>query len=174
MNTSDTGQRGKDTLPDLPQSGAPPHATPSTNSSIAPTADDLGRLHQFCWIVVREPRHATMTFRLAHCVMETICRWQPSNGAFLNGLALAQFRIGEYQSALDTLAKSEEFIPGTPISLAFQAMAHHHIGDHERSLALFWRLQQVMQMPPWHLDTEAVRFLHEAQNLIFARVKSEN
>ena len=173
MNTSDTGQQGKDTLPEMPQTGNPSPATQPTTCTITPSGDDLNRLHQFCWAVVREPLHATMTFRLAHCVMETICLWQPSNGAFLSALALAQFRIGQYRSVLDTLAKSEEFVPGTPMNLAFQAMARHQLADHDGALALLGRLQQVMHLPPWHQDAEAVGFLREAQNLIAAKVTSE-
>jgi len=173
MNTSDTGEQGKETLPGMPQAGEPSHATQPFCSSINPSADDLGRLHQFCWVVVREPRHATMTFRLAHCVMDTICRWQPRNGAFLSALTLAQYRIGEYRAALDTLAMSEQFIPGTPVSLAFQTMARHHIGDHEGSMILLGRLQQVMQMLPWHQDVEAGGFLREAQNLMLAKAATE-
>lgn len=173
MNTSDTGERGKDTLPDMPQAGESSQATQSTCASSTPNADDLSRLHQFCWMVVREPLHATMTFRLAHCVMETICRWQPGNGAFLSALALAQYRIGQYRSVLDTLAQSEEFLPGTPMSLAFEAMARHQLGDYEGALALLGRLQQAMHLPPWQQDAEAGGFLREAQNLIGAKVTSE-
>jgi hypothetical protein len=173
MNTSDTGEQGKDTLPDMPQTGELSPATQSTTCTITPNSDDLNRLHQFCWAVVREPLHATMTFRLAHCVMETICRWQASNGDFLSALALAQYRIGEYRSVLDTLARSEEFIPETPVSLAFQAMARHQLGDHDGSQALLYRLQQVMHLPPWNQDAEACGFLREAQNLIAAKVTSE-
>lgn len=123
-------------------------------------------------MVVREPLHAAMTFRLAHCVMETVCRWQPGNGAFLSALALAQYRIGEYRSVLDTLARSDEFLPGTPMSLAFQAMARHQLGDQEGSRTLWHQLQQVMHLPPWHNDVEAGGFLREAQNLIAAKVVS--
>jgi hypothetical protein len=172
MNTSDTGERGKDTLPDVPHVGQSLEPN-SSCFSITPTADDLNRLHQLCWLVVREPLHAAMTFRLAHCVMETICRWQPHNGAFLSGLALAQYRMGEYQTTLDTLARSEEFIPGTPMSLAFQAMARYHLGDENGSRGLLRHLQQVMLLPPWHNDSEASGFLREAQTLILAKATSK-
>jgi hypothetical protein len=176
MNTSDTGERDKDTLPDAPSlPGEIPEATAETvSSSFTPSPNDLNRLHQFCWMVVREPLHAAMTFRLSHCVMETICRWQPSNGIFLSALAVAQYRIGEYQATLDTLAKAEEFMPGTPMSLAFQAMARFRLGDKAGSLALLGRLVQVVHLPPWHQDVEAAGFLREAQSLITAKALSES
>ena len=175
MNTSDTGERAKDTIPDVPP---PPGQSPETvTESPSPLftlhSDDLNRLHQFCWLVVREPLHATMTFRLAHCVLETICRWQPNNGVFLTALAVAQYRIGEYRAVLDSLAKSEEFIPGTPVNLAFQAMARFRLGDKAGSLALLGSLVQVVHLPPWHQDVEAAAFLREAQNLITTRALSE-
>ena len=180
MNTSDTGERDKDTLPEIAPPGEVPHgAAEPAFSSNNPSPDDLNRLHQLCWIVVREPRHASMTFQLAHCAMETICRWQPGNGTYLSALALSQYRIGKYQDALDTLTKAEEFMAGTPMSLAFQAMARFHLGDNEgtpslrASLALLRRLQQVMRLPPWNQDVEAAGFLREAQSLITAKVHAE-
>ena len=180
MNTSDTGERDKDTLTEIAPPGEVPHgaAEPAFYSN-NPSPDDLNRLHQLCWIVVREPRHASMTFQLAHCAMETICRWQPGNGTYLSALALSQYRIGKYQDALDTLTKAEEFMAGTPMSLAFQAMARFHLGDNEgtpslrASLALLRRLQQVMRLPPWNQDVEAAGFLREAQSLITTKVHAE-
>jgi hypothetical protein len=176
MNTSDTGEREKDTLPDAtpPLGQAPETVIEPASPSFTPHSDDLNRLHQACWLVVREPLHATMTFRLAHCVMEILCRWQPSNGVFLSALAVAQYRIGEYQAALDTLARSEEFMPGTPMSLAFQAMARFRLGDKASSLALLGRLVQVAHLPPWHQDVETAGFLREAQSLITAKALSES
>jgi hypothetical protein len=175
MNTSDTGERDKDTLPDVPPpaGNAPETVTEPVAPLFTPSSHDLSRLHQFCWLVVREPLHAAMTFRLAHCVLETICRWQPSNGVFLTALAVAQYRIGEYQDVLDSLAKSEEFLPGIPVNLAFQAMARFRLGDKAGSLALLGRLVQVVHLPPWHQDVEAAAFLREAQSLITAKALSE-
>jgi hypothetical protein len=175
MNTSDTGEREKDTLPDLaPLPAEIAQTTGAPGSAFTPSSSDLSRLHQFCWMVVCEPLHAAMTFRLAHHVMETICRWQPSNGIFLSALAVAQYRIGEYQAALDTLARAEEFMPGTPMSLAFQAMARFRLGDKAGSLALLGRLVQVAHLPPWNQDVDAAGFLREAQSLITAKALSES
>lgn len=180
MNTSDTGERDKDTIPEFAPPGEVAHtATEPAFSSNNPSLDDLNRLHQLCWMVVRETRHASMTFQLAHCVMETICRWQPGNGTYLSTLALSQYRLGKYQDALDTLTKAEEFMAGTPMSLAFQAMARFHLGDNEgtpsrrASLELLRRLQKVMQLPLWNQDVEAAGFLREAQSLITAKVRAE-
>jgi hypothetical protein len=156
-----------------PPGQAPETLIEPTAPSFSPHSDDLNRLHQFCWIVVREPLHATMTFRLAHCVLETICCWQPNNGVFLTALAVAHYRIGEYRATLDTLAKAEEFIPGTPVNLAFQAMARFRLGDKAGSLALLGRLMQVVHLPPWHQDVEAAAFLREAQTLITTKALSE-
>jgi hypothetical protein len=173
MKTSDTGEQGKDTLPEMPQAVEPSSAIHPACSSISPDADDLSRLHQFCWLVVREPLHATMTFRLAHCVMETICRWQPGNTAFLTALAMAQYRIGEYRSVLNTLAQSEKIMPGNPVCLAFAAMARFQLGDHDGSQVLLGRLQEMVHLPPWNQYLEAGGFLKEAQNLIRNKVTSE-
>jgi hypothetical protein len=86
---------------------------------------------------------------------------------------VAHYRIGEYRAALDTLAKAEEFIPETPVNLAFQAMARFRMGDKAGSLALLGRLVQVVHLPPWHQDVEAAAFLREAQTLITTKTLSE-
>ena len=68
---------------------------------------------------------------------------------------------------------------GTPMSLAFQAMARFHLGDNEgtpslrASLALLRRLQQVMRLPPWNQDVEAAGFLREAETLITPKIHAE-
>jgi tetratricopeptide (TPR) repeat protein len=164
-NTACEAQVEKDTLPEV---STPPvsDAAPVQMSSANPISDELNRLYEACWKVLREPLHAAMTFRLALCAMETVCRLEPGNGAYLLALAIAHYRLGKYQDALTTLEQVDPLIAGTPTSLAFQTMAHHQRGAVAEAATLFSRLQQMMQQPPWHQDAESDGFLREARAVI--------
>src|SRR5207244_9213477 len=104
---------------------------------------ELCRRQQGCWAVVREPLHAAMTFRLALCAIETVCHLEDGNAAYLLTLAIAQYRLGQYEAALTTLAQADQLIPSTPTGLAFQAMAYYQLGAIAKARAVLARLQQV-------------------------------
>jgi tetratricopeptide (TPR) repeat protein len=162
----------KDTIPELlPPIAADASAPELSSSSPNQISRELCRLHQACWAVLREPLHAAMTFRLALCAIETVCHLEGGNAAYLLTLAVAQYRLGQYEAALATLAEADKIIPNTPTSLAFQAMAHFQLGGIAQAHSLLARLQQVIQQPPWHKNPEADGFLREARTLIEA-VKS--
>jgi hypothetical protein len=160
-------QLGKDTLAELPNPAtiggmAAQLVTPSASQ----ISNELSRLHEACWTVLREPLHAAMTFRLALCAMETVCHLEGANGAYLLALSIAQYRVGQYQAAQSILRQVDEIIPGTPASLAFQAMAYYQLGAIAQARTLLLGLQQVLRQPPWHMDVEAAGFLREARKLI--------
>jgi hypothetical protein len=120
-------------------------------------------------MVVRGPHHAAMTFQMAHCVLENICRRQPNNAVYLIALAVAQYRIAQYRDALDTLVMSEEFVQGTPVNLAFRTTACFRLGDKAESFAILDRLVEITHLPPWHQDAETSTFLREAREVISAK-----
>jgi tetratricopeptide (TPR) repeat protein len=157
----------KDTIPELLPPIAPDASAPELSSS-SPNqiSKELCRLHQACWAVLREPLHAAMTFRLALCAIETVCHLEGGNAAYLLTLAVAQYRLGQNEAALTTLAQADQLIPNTPTSLAFQAMAHFQLGGIAQAHSLLARLQQVIQQPPWLNNPEADGFLREARTLI--------
>ena len=141
-------------------------ASELSSSSPNQISKELCRLQQACWAVVREPLHAAMTFRLALCAIETVCHLEGGNAAYLLTLAVAQYRMGQYEATLTTLAEADKITPNTPTSLAFQAMAHFQLGGIAQAHSLLGRLQQVIQQPPWHKNPEADGFLREARTLI--------
>jgi tetratricopeptide (TPR) repeat protein len=155
----------KDTIPELlpPTDASAPELSSSSSNQIS---KELCRLHQACWAVLREPLHAAMTFRLALCAIETVCHLEGGNAAYLLTLAVAQYRLGQNEAALTTLAQADQLIPNTPTSLAFQAMAHFQLGGIAQAHSLLARLQQVIQQPPWLNNPEADGFLREARTLI--------
>ena len=162
----------KDTIPELLHPIAADESAPQLSaSSPNQLSKELCRLHEACWAVLREPLHAAMTFRLALCAIETVCHLEGGNAAYLLTLAVAQYRLGQYEATLTTLAEADKIIPNTPTSLAFQAMSHFQLGGIAQAHSLLARLQQVIQQPPWHKNPEADGFLREARTLIEA-VKS--
>ena len=157
----------KDTIPELLHPIAADESAPQSSvSSPNQLSKELCRLHEACWAVLREPLHAAMTFRLALCAIETVCHLEGGNAAYLLTLAVAQYRLGQYEATLTTLAEADKIIPNTPTSLAFQAMAHLQLGGIAQAHSLLARLQQVIQQPPWHKNAEADGFLREARTLI--------
>ncbi len=157
----------KDTIPELlhPIAGEAASAQLST-AALNQISQELCRLHEACWAVLREPLHAAMTFRLALCAIETVCHLEGGKAAYLLTLAVAQYRMGQHEAALTTLAEADKIIPNTPTSLAFQAMARYQLGAIAQARAVLARLQQVIQQPPWHKNPEADGFLREARTLI--------
>jgi Flp pilus assembly protein TadD len=58
---------------------------------------------------------------------------------FLNTLGVAQYRVGQYQTALDTLLRADKMNQGIPEDVAFLAMAHHRLGHKEQAQAALKR-----------------------------------
>ena len=99
------------------------------------------------------------------------CRLEPENGLYLNTLGVALYRAGRYQTALETLTRSEKlntakFEAPQPADLAFLAMAQHRLGKRDAARQMLERLRQVAKEPRWANDAETNAFLHEAEKLL--------
>jgi tetratricopeptide (TPR) repeat protein len=102
---------------------------------------------------------------------QNACRLTPDNGSYLNTLGVAQYRVGDYQSALATLTRSEKlnavFYKGPfPGDLAFLAMAHHRLGQKEQAQSMLKRLREAIGQPKWKKDEESQAFFREAETLL--------
>ena len=76
---------------------------------------------------------------------EEACRLEPNNGVFRNTLGVAYYRLGRYEDALKHL---ESVVPNSGrdlTSLAFLAMAHHQLGQTDRSKVLLERLRMSLK-----------------------------
>ncbi len=76
----------------------------------------------------------------------------PDEKAYINSLGVVQYRLGRYEEALATLARSDveyskEHEGGVPADIAFIALAHHKLGHEEESRAAMKRLREVMAIP---------------------------
>jgi tetratricopeptide (TPR) repeat protein len=128
-------------------------------------------LNNTSWEVVRKPGLAAAAYRQGLLQAQNACRLTPDNGSYLNTLGVAQYRVGDYQSALATLTRSEKlnavFYKGPfPGDLAFLAMAHHRLGQKEQAQSMLKRLREAIGQPKWKKDEESQAFFREAETLL--------
>ncbi len=88
---------------------------------------------------------------------------------YLNTLGIAQYRCEKYPAAFVTLTISDfthAFKAGRsiPEDLAFLAMTHHQLGNHDQAKALLAKLRETMKKGEPSDDAKA--FLKEAEELI--------
>jgi hypothetical protein len=119
--------------------------------------------------VVRRPDAEPAAYRLALRQAEAACRLIPQEADFLTTLGMAQYRVGQYRAAVDTLIQADRFHRdywnglSYPADLAFLALAWHRCGQPDRARAALSRLRQTMKSPEWVRDEYAQSFLGEAE-----------
>jgi hypothetical protein len=96
---------------------------------------------------------------------------EPDNGQFVNTLGIAQYRLGEYKKALETLTRSDQINVARdnvahPADLAFLAMTQHQLGRPDQAKATLVRLREIMKQPRWAQAKKSQGFLREAEALI--------
>jgi tetratricopeptide (TPR) repeat protein len=110
-------------------------------------------------------------YRKALRYSEEACQLQPEDGNFLATLGMAYYRVGNYEKALDVLARSDKINAlkdkgSRPTDLAFLAMAHQQLGHPKEAEAKLQLLRERMKDPRWERDTQAQGFLREAEELL--------
>jgi tetratricopeptide (TPR) repeat protein len=129
------------------------------------------RLNNASWEVVHKPGLALGAYRLALRQAEAACRLEAAIPRYLNTLGVAQYRLGKYKEALDTLTRSGKLNSASPAGtqpadLAFLALAQHQLGQKEKAQASLERLRQILKQPQWAKNEEAQGFLREAEELL--------
>jgi tetratricopeptide (TPR) repeat protein len=137
-------------------------------------AEDGGAVNRAAWDVVRLDGDTAAAYRRALRLAEAAAGLAPDNSLWANTLGIAQYRAGQYRQALETLARSEkgnaaQFNGPHPADLAFQAMAHHRLGQHDEARAELARLREVMKQERWASNAEAEAFFREAEALLEGR-----
>ena len=122
--------------------------------------------HRASWALVRQPYLNTFQYRFALLQAEHACRLARDRQEYLNGLGAALHRGGRYQEAIDTLGAADQPDRSSPAALAFRAMAHHQLGQHEQACAVLARLRGIVDQPHWAKDAETLDLMHEAEALI--------
>jgi hypothetical protein len=128
-------------------------------------------LNNASWFVLRRSGGNPDTYRRALHLAEVAAGLQPQDGFILNTLGVAQYRVGKFQEAVDTLTKSDRINSrqrGQSISadLAFLAMASHRLGQKERANSYLERLRRAVKDETDQQPQESEAFLKEAETLI--------
>jgi tetratricopeptide (TPR) repeat protein len=134
------------------------------------------QLNHAAWLVARRRDMSQSDYARALRHADAAVRLVPESGEILNTLGVAQYRVGQYEQALETLSHSEqlnatdkEMVGPLPGDLAFQTMAHHKLGHKEEAKKLLTRLREIAKQDRWSDDVEAQMFLREAEALIEAK-----
>ena len=114
--------------------------------------------------VVRRAGARAADYERAWKQAETACRLLPYRAEARITLGLAQYRVGKFTEAVDSLTHADQQSPVVSerwiaADLAFLAMAHWQLGEADRARGVLDRLRKLMQQPAWANDGEAKRLL---------------
>jgi tetratricopeptide (TPR) repeat protein len=150
---------------------------PANENRPAAVLEDSEQLNLSAWLVVRRRQANPDEYAQALEQAEAALRAAPDNGNILNTLGVAQYRMGRYAQALETLTKSEKLNAtesgSHPDDLAFLAMARHRLGRKDEAQETLNRLREVMRNMRWLRDVDAPRFLREAEETLQEKSASE-
>ena len=121
--------------------------------------------------VVNEPGQDSTACRRALRWAEAACRLEPTNGEFLNTLALVQYRLAKYQQARATLDRAEplnvaRFDGPWPRDLALRAMILTQQDQPEPARATLERLRDLLKSPRWSDAADDKKRQREAESLL--------
>jgi len=122
--------------------------------------------HRESWALVRQPYLNTIQYRFALLQAEHACRLLPGKGKYMTTLAAAYYRAGHHRETIETLQKADRLDTDSPAALAFLAMAHHRLGQHDQARADLARLREILDQPRETKDAETLDLVHEAQALV--------
>jgi tetratricopeptide (TPR) repeat protein len=129
------------------------------------------RLANLCWDLAKKPERSAAAYAVTLEAVKEFLEEQPDDYAMVNTLGVLQYRLGRYEAALSTLARSNahysaEHEGGVPTDIAFMAMAHHKLGNREETLAQLARLKAAMENPEQAAGEDNKALLAEALSLI--------
>lgn len=129
------------------------------------------RFNRASLAVVQQPGAKEAEYRVALRWAEMACELLPNRCLGFHTLAIAQYRLGQYQEALATLKKAEALHPTAKsgpetTDLAIQAMAHHQLGEKEQARTALTRLQEVMKRMKLPPSEASLALWREAEKLL--------
>jgi hypothetical protein len=128
-------------------------------------------LNRFSRQAASRPDAEPAAYRLAMQRAEIACRLMPFEGAYHTTLGMAQYRLGMYQEALNTLTHADKLNEAAqrgpnPADLAFLAMTRYQMRQKDQAQASLDHLRETMQKPIWTQNPEAKSLLKEADALL--------
>jgi hypothetical protein len=124
-------------------------------------------LNEKAWNVAAIPGRAQAEYQEAVRLARAACALSADNGWYLNTLGAAEYRSGDDEAALVTLARADRINGGIPPDLAFVVMANARLGRKDPALAALARLRARLA-PDWLGGSPEVLAL-EAERLVAAR-----
>ncbi len=127
------------------------------------------RFEEECWDAIKVPLE-DYSFSFSHALVraQAACEVMPNSPMFLKTLGAAQFRVGLYAQAVETLVRADQLITvcseGYPSHLPFLAMSHFPLGNHMQARAVLSRLDHLM--PAYRNDPAVEQPCGEAKSLI--------
>jgi WD40 repeat protein/serine/threonine protein kinase len=111
--------------------------------------------------LVRQKGLAPIWYQQALRQAEIACRLG-RDPSFTTTLGMAQYRLGKYREAIDTLTRVDGVNKGSPAALAFLAMAQFQLGQKDKAKDNLTRLRDGLKKHEWVKDDEVQGFLREA------------
>jgi tetratricopeptide (TPR) repeat protein len=133
--------------------------------------EDSSALNNLARDLVKLPGGEMSGYRKALRYSEEACQLGPENGDFQGTLGVAYYRLGNYEKALDLLARSDKMKVlrdkgSDPADLAFLAMAHQQLGHAKEADAKLQLLRERMKDPRFATNAGAQVFVREAEELL--------
>jgi tetratricopeptide (TPR) repeat protein len=129
------------------------------------------QLSNLAWELVKLPGGEMSGYRKALRYSEEACQLEPEKGDDLNTLGVAYYRVGNYEKALEVLARSDKIYAlrykgSHPNDLAFLAMAHQQLGHAKEAQAGLQLLRERIEDPRFAHNSAAHGFVREAEELL--------
>ncbi len=128
------------------------------------------RLRNLSWGIALDSGQSTEMHQLAKRAAEFVLSMKSQSAASLKTLGALQYRLGEYQGALETLTRadgihSQNYPGGSPPDVAFLAMTHFKMGNIGKARAAMERLRELMQSREHSENSDNQTAFAEAESL---------
>jgi tetratricopeptide (TPR) repeat protein len=138
---------------------------------------DPSALNQASWRVVSKADGTLQEYQEALKAAEKAVDRMP-DGAVVNTLGVAQYRVGNFEASLGTLTLADQLNSArtknsAPADLAFIAMSHHKMGQIDKAQSTLVRLRATIKDQKEVTD-EDKSFLREAEQLIEGSNSNKN
>jgi hypothetical protein len=105
-------------------------------------------------------------YRFALLQAEHACRLGPDGPGYRTSLGAAYYHSGRYREAIETQGGAHRPDTGSPVALAFLAMAHRQFGQHDQARTGLARLRAILDRPRGTKDAEILDLVHEDHALV--------
>ena len=132
--------------------------------------EDTDKLRTESREITRSPDADAAAYQTAMEKAELANHLEPNDPSTLGALGLAQYRVGAYENALETLRNAEKMRTDSdreddPTNVAFMVMAHHRLGRAEDAKITMDRLRSLFEQGQYDDNLRARGSLIEAERL---------